>query len=146
MGTKDINAYLVKNESEDGGAGGDFHLPSIIPPLSILFHIKPVRDILIDPDHDVGFIRAKTEDGERTRERADRFLEWGGSRPLNIPSEPVRQRVSGRDRSWTPGRNVLPVTIVTIGEEDELDLARGIKGHFRSTYLRSPYEWKNEDP
>lgn len=70
------------------GEGSGLNVPSIVPPLSIILCIEPVRDFLIDSDHDVGLVRSKAEDRERTRERADRFLERCGSWPFNVPGEP----------------------------------------------------------
>ena len=72
---------------------GGSNVPSVVPPLSILFRIQFVRDLLIDSDHDVSLVRPKAEDRERTCERADCFLKGGGSWPLNVPSEPVRQGI-----------------------------------------------------
>jgi len=69
---------------------GGSNVPSIVPPLSIFLRIESVRDFLIDSDHDVGLVRSKAEDRERTRERADRFLKRCGSWPFNVPGEPGR--------------------------------------------------------
>jgi len=68
-------------------------LPSIVPPLSVFLHIEPVRDVLVDPNHDVGLVRPKAEDRERAREGTNRFLKRGGSWPLNVPSKPVHERL-----------------------------------------------------
>jgi hypothetical protein len=72
-----------------GRGGSGRHSPSIEPPLPTVLCIKLVCNLLIDSDHDVGLVRPKAEDRERTRERADRFLDGGGSWPLNVPSEPA---------------------------------------------------------
>ena len=66
------------------------NVPSTVPPLSIILRVEPVSDLLIDSNHDVGLVRSKAQDRERTRERADRFLERCGSWPLDVPGEPVR--------------------------------------------------------
>jgi len=69
---------------------GGFNVPSIVPPLPIILYIELVRDILVDSDHDVGLVRSKAEDRERTRKGTDRCLKGCGSRPSDVTSEPVR--------------------------------------------------------
>jgi len=69
------------------GDEGYRRIPSIVPPLSILFRIEFVRDLLIDSDHDVSLVRSKAEDRERACEGTNRFRERCGSRPLNVPCE-----------------------------------------------------------
>ena len=49
---------------ERKGERGGSHLPSIKPPLSTILCIKLVCDILIDSDHNVGFVRSEAENWE----------------------------------------------------------------------------------
>ena len=77
-------------------------LPSVVPPLSIVLRVEPVRDILVNSNHNVGLVCSKAEDRERARERPNRLLEGSRSWPLNVPSEPVCQEISGGERGWMP--------------------------------------------
>ena len=74
--------------------------PSIEPPLSIFFHVEPVRNILINSNHNIGLVCPQAEDRERARERANCFLEWGGSWPLDVPSEPGVERLVVTTVAW----------------------------------------------
>lgn len=85
LGTVKWLGQLREGATEEGG----LNVPSIVPPLSINLCVEPVCDLLIDSDHDVGLVRSKAKDRERSRERTDRLLERCGSWPLNVPSEPV---------------------------------------------------------
>lgn len=72
-----------------GENSGGLNLPSIVPPLSITLLVQLVRNPLIDSNHHIGLVRSEAQNRKRTRKRADRFLERGGGRPLNVPGEPI---------------------------------------------------------
>ena len=124
------------------GRGRDrFYLPPVVPPFSVYLYVESVRDILIDSYHDVGLVRPKAEDWERAREGADRFFEWGGSWPLNVPSKPEHRKISER----TCDRTVwVKLTFGSCVEDHGSGRVRPQTGgeYFGFTYLRSPYEWK----